>query len=29
MVALGTDALAGNDDALPDPDSTDRAGLVG
>ena len=29
MVALGTDALAGNDDVLPDPDSTDRAGWWG
>lgn len=29
MVALGTDALAGTDDDLPDPDSTDRAGWWG
>jgi phage gp46-like protein len=29
MVALGTDALAGDDDVLPDPDSTDRAGWWG
>ena len=29
MVALGTDALAGVDDPLPDPDSIDRAGWWG
>jgi phage gp46-like protein len=29
IVALGTDALAGRDDVLPDPDSTDRAGWWG
>jgi len=29
VVALGTDALAASDDALPDPDSTDRAGWWG
>jgi phage gp46-like protein len=29
MVALGTDGLAGTDDVLPDPDSTDRAGWWG
>jgi phage gp46-like protein len=29
IVALGTDALAGDDDVLPDPDSTDRAGWWG
>ena len=29
MVALGSDALAGDDDVLPDPDSTDRAGWWG
>jgi phage gp46-like protein len=28
-VALGTDALAGPDDPLPDPDSTDRCGWWG
>lgn len=28
-VALGTDALAGVDDILPDPDSTDRGGWWG
>jgi phage gp46-like protein len=28
-VALGTDALAGPDEVLPDPDSTDRAGWWG
>jgi phage gp46-like protein len=29
IVALGTDRLAGPDDILPDPDSTDRAGWWG
>jgi phage gp46-like protein len=29
IVALGTDKLAGPDDILPDPDSTDRAGWWG
>jgi phage gp46-like protein len=29
IVALGTDALAGRNDLLPDPDSTDRAGWWG
>jgi phage gp46-like protein len=29
IVALGTDALAGTSDILPDPDSTDRAGWWG
>jgi phage gp46-like protein len=29
IVALGTDSLAGPDDILPDPDSTDRAGWWG
>jgi phage gp46-like protein len=29
VVALGTDRLAGRDDVLPDPDSTDRAGWWG
>jgi len=29
IVALGTDALAGPDDILPDPDSNDRAGWWG
>src|SRR5215831_13605215 len=29
IVALGTDALAGVSDILPDPDSTDRAGWWG
>jgi phage gp46-like protein len=29
IVALGTDALASEDDILPDPDSTDRAGWWG
>ena len=29
IVALGTDALAAPNDALPDPDSTDRAGWWG
>ena len=29
IVALGTDALAGMDDVLPDPDSTDREGWWG
>ena len=29
VVALGTDRLAGPDDILPDPDSTDRAGWWG
>jgi phage gp46-like protein len=29
MVALGTNGLAGDDDVLPDPDSTDRCGWWG
>ena len=29
VVALGTNALAGTDDVLPDPDSTDREGWWG
>jgi phage gp46-like protein len=29
IVALGTDGLASNDDILPDPDSSDRAGWWG